>query len=93
MLKEEQPRTRNAYQLVWGIALVLAGLGVFVRISQIMPKLMQQFPALTNSPAMIKIGFYLMGIILLGGGFQKIIRFFHASQAASTDEPENPADH
>ena len=62
-------------QLIWGIALVIAGLGVFYRIPQVMPKILaiEQF---SSAGWIIRSCFYLMGIILIGGGTKKIIQFY-----------------
>jgi len=58
-------------QIIWGIALVLAGIGVFFRIPQVMPQIEQigQFSSITF---FIRFCFYLMGILLIGGGSKKI---------------------
>jgi hypothetical protein len=58
-------------QLIWGVALTLAGIGVFFRIPQVMPKInnIEQFSSLT---VFIRICFYLLGILLIGGGLKKI---------------------
>ena len=59
------------FQLIWGIALIAAGIGVFYRIPQVMPKVeqMQQFSSVIG---FIRFSFYLMGVLLIGGGLKKI---------------------
>jgi hypothetical protein len=66
---------RSTFQLVWGVALLLAGLGVFYRIPQVMPKILsiEQF---ASAGAFIRIAFYLIGGILIGGGAKKIFNYF-----------------
>ncbi|MEW6672638.1 MAG: hypothetical protein AB1427_13110 [Thermodesulfobacteriota bacterium] len=68
-------KTRNVVQLVWGIALVLAGIGVFFRIPYVMPKVekIEQFAGVLFY---IRVSFYLLGILLISGGAQKIISHF-----------------
>lgn len=64
-------QNRVRLQVVWGIALVLAGLGVLYRIPQVMPKITQieQFSAALG---FIYFCFYLMAVILIAGGGKKI---------------------
>ncbi len=70
--------SKRRLQLIWGIALVAAGLGVFYRIPQVMPKIesMAQFSQLT---IYIRFCFYVMGIFLIGGGAKKIYRHYAGS--------------
>ncbi len=58
-------------QFVWGMALVLAGIGVFFRIPQVMPqiKAISQFADVIG---FIYFCFYLLGILLIGGGIKKL---------------------
>ncbi|MBW1698455.1 MAG: hypothetical protein JRH18_22185 [Deltaproteobacteria bacterium] len=64
-------RNRSLVQFIWGIALVMAGIGVFFRTSQLLPRIAQieQFASLTTY---IRFCFYLIGIVLIGGGSKKI---------------------
>ncbi len=78
-MQQQEPSSKGKLQLVWGIALALAGVGVFVRIPQVMPKI-AQIEIFSTSTGIIRICFYLMGIILLGGGIQKIYRYVIASK-------------
>jgi hypothetical protein len=63
---------RARFQLGWGIALVLAGVGVLYRIPQVMPRIMQieQFSA---AAGFLYFCFYLMAVILIVGGGRKIV--------------------
>lgn len=68
-------KKKDTIQLIWGVALVLFGIGVFFRFHQVLPQIQQ----VTQSPGkllVIRFGFYLMGILLLVGGFRKIARHF-----------------
>ena len=58
-------------QIVWGVVLVLAGIGVFFRIPQVMPKIekIEQFSSILF---FIRFCFYFLGVLLIGGGAKKI---------------------
>ena len=58
-------------QLVWGGLLVLAGVGVFFRIPQVMPKI-KTIESFSSAIWFIYICFYLLGILLIMGGARKI---------------------
>jgi hypothetical protein len=60
----------NQAQIIWAIALILAGLGVFFRIPQVMPKI-EQIPRFAGAAGFIKFCFYFMGVFLIGGGCKK----------------------
>lgn len=62
-------------QLAWGILLVAAGVGVFFRIPQVMPRL-EQIQYFAAAPMIARFCFYLMGILLIGAGSKKIIHYF-----------------
>ena len=62
-------------QLIWGIALILAGLGVFYRLPQVMPKIMQ-FPIFAEASGVVRFCFYFMAVILIGGGGKKVLQYF-----------------
>ena len=64
-------KKRSTVQFVWGIALTLAGIGMFYRIPQVMPKIevMDQFSSLT---VYIRFCFYFIGIVLICGGLKKV---------------------
>jgi hypothetical protein len=58
-------------QIIWGIILILAGVGVFYRIPQVMPK-MADLEVFTGIVPYIKFCFYFIGIVLFCGGIQKV---------------------
>ncbi len=62
---------RSALQLVWGILLVAAGVGVFFRIPQVMPQI-EKIEVFSGAGVFIRFCFYFIGIILIGGGSKKI---------------------
>jgi hypothetical protein len=61
----------NQIQVVWAVLLILAGLGVFYRIPQVMPTIVQ-IPIFANSPMIVRFCFYFIGIVLIGGGIKKL---------------------
>ena len=63
----------NHVQVVWAIVLILAGLGVFYRIPQVMPTI-EQIPRFAAASGFIRFCFYFMGIFLIGGGCKKLYR-------------------
>jgi len=66
---------KNRFQLAWGIMLAAAGLGVFYRIPQVMPKI-EQIKQFSSGLFFIRLCLYLIGILLLAGGSKKIMTFF-----------------
>lgn len=69
---------KNRFQLIWGIALIAAGIGVFFRIPQVMPKIesIAQFSQIT---IFIRFCFYVMGVCLIGGGAKKIYAHYQGA--------------
>ena len=62
---------KRKIQLIWGAALVMAGLGVFYRIPQVMPKVMS-IELFSGAPGIVKFCFYVLGVLLIFGGGKKI---------------------
>jgi hypothetical protein len=60
------------YQIVWGVLLVVMGIAVFFRIPQVMPRI-EQIEYFSSVIWFIRFSFYLMGILLIGGGIKKIV--------------------
>ena len=73
-MNAEEDRQNNVFQLVWGIVLVLAGLAVFIKLHLVLPQIAANYQ--NFSPMSIRICFYLMGILLIGGGSKKIYMHF-----------------
>jgi hypothetical protein len=80
-------RKNTNIQLVWGAALTLAGIGVFIRIPQVMPKLekMEQF---ADVMWFVRFSFYLMGVILIGGGLKKLYHHFQSAEQARNNDDD-----
>ncbi|MBU4462696.1 MAG: hypothetical protein L6247_00820 [Desulfobacteraceae bacterium] len=64
-------KNKKVIQLIWGIALVLAGIGVFYRIPQVMPKI-EQIKQFSSIMFFIRFCFYFLGVLLIGGGVKKL---------------------
>jgi hypothetical protein len=72
-------RNKSMYQLIWGWLLVLAGVGVFFRIPQVMPKI-EQISQYAPVLPYIKFCLYLLGVILSGGGAKKILEYYKKAE-------------
>ena len=93
MSRQDQPK--HNVQIIWAGALILAGLAVFFRIPQVMPQLAQMWQSEITLWA-FRICFYLMGILLIGGGVKKIVQFFrhegNGSRPRTTSEGDSDSD-
>lgn len=67
-------------QIIWGVALLLMGIGVFFRIPQVMPQL-AQIEYFASGMFFIKFCFYLLGVLLIIGGAKKIYHNIRAIMA------------
>jgi hypothetical protein len=68
---DSKGRNKITIQMIWGIALALAGIGVFYRIPQVMPKI-EQIEYFSSVMFFVRFCFYLLGVLLIGGGSKKI---------------------
>ncbi|MGD2269605.1 MAG: hypothetical protein PVI06_04330 [Desulfobacterales bacterium] len=66
-------KNKSISQIIWGAALVLAGVGVLFRIPQVLPKVfsIEHFAAIKG---FIYFCFYFLSFALIGGGVKKIYR-------------------
>ncbi len=79
-------KNHNAtFQLVWGIALLAAGIGVFFRIPQVMPRI-EEIESFAAIAGFIRFCFYVMGVILVGGGVRKIHRHYRRPHRAPSPD-------
>lgn len=93
---EKRPQKNTTIQLIWGAALTVVGIGVFIRIPQVMPKL-EQMDQFSGAMGFVRFCLYLMGVILIGGGIKKIVHYFRSVRtnhvsASETDQVEKSAD-
>jgi cobalamin biosynthesis protein CobD/CbiB len=76
------------FQLVWGSLLVLAGIGVFFRIPQIMPKI-KTIEYFSSAIWFIYICFYLLGVLLIVGGGRKIYENYRRLKGDEDDKQDS----
>ena len=69
--KDTDGKHKPMIHLIYGIALTLAGIGVFYRIPQVMPRI-EQMHQFSSVMGFIRFSFYLLGVLLIGGGLKKI---------------------
>jgi len=74
------------FQLIWGILLLAAGVGVFFRIPQVMPQI-QTIKTFASIIGYIYFCFYLLGFLLILGGAKKI----HANLKELKNQNSNDA--
>ncbi|MCF8024718.1 MAG: hypothetical protein K9J79_04455 [Desulfobacteraceae bacterium] len=79
--------SRDLLQLIWGVALVVMGVAFFFRISVIMEQA-KDIEYLASARVFLRIAFYFMAVILLGGGIKKIRRFMQIKEKADEHERE-----
>ena len=70
-MKDDEIMDKKKIQIIWGAVLLLAGLGVFYRIPQVMPKI-AEIASFQGLLPFIKFSFYLLGVLLIFGGGKKI---------------------
>jgi len=70
-LRTEVDKNKIYFQLIWGILLLLAGVGVFFRIPQVMPQI-KTIETFASIIGFIYFCFYLLGFLLILGGAKKI---------------------
>jgi len=88
-------QSKNNVQIIWGAALILVGVAVFFRIPQVIPQLVQMGQSNTTV-LFVRICFYLMGTLLIGGGVKKIVQYVRPKDSVvderSPSESENDLD-
>jgi cobalamin biosynthesis protein CobD/CbiB len=75
----------SKFQLIWGILLLLVGIGVFFRIPQVMPEI-KKIEHFAKYLLFIYFCFYLIGILLIVGGGRKIYSYFKRSTAENSQD-------
>ncbi len=64
-------KSRAKIQTIWGIALVLAGIGMIYRIPQVVPKL-AHFEQFSRAMGFIYFSCYFVAVTLIIGGGKKL---------------------
>ena len=72
--------TKARFQIVWGLLLLMAGIGVFIRVPQVMPTI-ETIETFSGLGLYIRFCFYLIGVMLIGGGAKKIYINYRALSA------------
>ena len=78
-------KQNSTFQLIWGLLLLMAGIGVFFRIPQIMPEI-KKIEHFGPYMVFIYFCFYLVGILLVVGGGKKVFNYLKTTKAESTGE-------
>lgn len=76
------------FQLVWGGLLVLAGIGVFFRIPQVMPKI-KTIEYFSSAIWFIYTCLYLLGFLLILGGGRKIYENYRKLKGDDDGKSDN----
>ncbi len=82
-------KPKNVIQIVWGLLLMAAGIGVFL----VLPGKMAQLAEAGRTDFYIlftRLCFYLIAILLVGGGAGKIIRHLAAKPEDDAPNPHQP---
>jgi hypothetical protein len=66
--------SRTNLQIVWGVLLVSAGVGMFFRIPQVAPEI-REIPAFASAMPFIYFCLYFVAVALVAGGAKKIYDF------------------
>jgi choline-glycine betaine transporter len=66
-----ESRQKSIFQIFWGVLLSLAGVGLLFRIPGIMLEI-EQIGSFSSSKVFIRICFYFIAALLIGGGVKKI---------------------
>jgi hypothetical protein len=69
-----EDKQKSTLQLIWGLLLLMAGIGLFFRIPQIMPEI-KKIEHFAPYMVFIYFCFYLIGVLLVVGGGRKIYNY------------------
>ncbi|MDY6824451.1 MAG: hypothetical protein SWH68_11750 [Thermodesulfobacteriota bacterium] len=81
---------RSSFQTLWAGLLVVAGVGVFLRTFQ-QGSTLDSIAGDSTTAFFIHLCFYIMGILLIGGGVKKFLTLYR-QPASSKNKPGIPAD-
>jgi hypothetical protein len=71
--------TKSTIQLIWGLLLVLAGIGVVIRASLLESEI-KTVAGQSSTEVFIRVCIYVMAILLIGGGIRKVRIYFKKSR-------------
>jgi cobalamin biosynthesis protein CobD/CbiB len=67
-------KPKSKLQLIWGVLLLVAGIGIFFRIPQIMPEI-KKIEHFAPYIFFIYFCFYLIAVLLVVGGGRKVYTY------------------
>lgn len=73
-------KNNRMFQTVWGVLLVLAGVGVFIRTPVVLGRI-EQISSFSSGTIFIRFCFYLIGILLIGGGSKKLYDLYQKTES------------
>jgi cobalamin biosynthesis protein CobD/CbiB len=76
---------KSTFQLIWGILLLLVGVGVFFRIPQVMPEI-KKIAHFAPYIIFIYFCFYLLAVLLIVGGGKKVYAYLKPSKEENAKE-------
>ena len=82
-MNETAPHHKITVQIIWGIALVLAGIGVFYRIPEVMLRI-EKIDQFASGTFFMRFSFYILGILLIGGGSKKVYENLYKTRKPQT---------
>ena len=80
-----EDKKKSKVQLIWGVLLLLAGIGVFFRIPQVMPEI-KKIEQFSSYIYFIYFCFYLLAILLIAGGGRKVYTYLKHSNEENAKE-------
>ena len=83
-----EDKQKSTLQLIWGLLLLVAGVGVFFRIPQVMPEI-KKIEHFGPYMVFIYFCFYLLGILLVVGGGKKIYAYLKQSNGNNSPAEED----
>jgi hypothetical protein len=78
--------TKATFQLVWGLLLVTAGVGLLFRIPEVMPQI-RQIESFSGAIPFIYFCMYFIAVFLIAGGGRKL--YLHGRSLLSKSPPRN----
>ncbi len=66
------------FQIIYGIVLIAVGIGVFLKIPYVMPKIVE-INYFANATLVIEFSFYFLGGLVVLAGVKKIFKFYKST--------------
>ena len=80
-----EDKQKSKLQLIWGILLLLAGVGVFFRIPQVMPQI-KTIEHFAPYIVFIYFCFFLIGVLLIVGGARKVYTYTQKAKQDNSND-------